>query len=133
MTDEKKTKKVERTLEQQAILDNIIACLKYKKIDQKDLCEYLGKSGQLFTGWNSRNTNSFMKYLPEIATFLDITVDDLLGKRVVSEASALEEKLLHYFSLCDMDGQLRIIQAAMNEFDRTVKEKTDSEAETEAG
>ena len=62
-----------------------------------------------------------------------ITVDDLLGKRVVSEASALEEKLLHYFSLCDMDGQLRIIQAAMNEFDRTVKEKTDSEAETEAG
>ena len=133
MSDEKKTKKVERTLEQQAILDNIIACLKYKKIDQKDLCEYLGKSGQLFNGWNSRITNSFMKYLPEIATFLDITVDDLLGKRVVSEASALEEKLLHYFSLCDMDGQLRIIQAAMNEFDRTVKEKTDSEAETEAG
>lgn len=41
MSDEKKTKKVERTLEQQAILDNIIACLKYKKIDQKTYANIL--------------------------------------------------------------------------------------------
>lgn len=56
MSDEKKTKKVERTLEQQAILDNIIACLKYKKIDQKDLCEYLGKSGRHWTQIRTRSS-----------------------------------------------------------------------------
>lgn len=41
MSDEKKTKKVERTLEQQAILDNIIACLKYKKLTKKTYANIL--------------------------------------------------------------------------------------------
>lgn len=30
-----------RSVKEQAILDNIIACMEYKKLTQKDLCEYL--------------------------------------------------------------------------------------------
>lgn len=122
----------ERTIEEQAILDNIIACMAYKKLDQKDLCDYLNVSQQMFTNWKNKSSDSYLKRLPKIAMFLDITVNDLMGKTVISEASMLEERLLQYFTLCDVDGQLRIIQFAMNEFDRTQKEKTESE-ETDSG
>lgn len=126
-------KKVNRTLEEQAILDNIIACLDYKNIEQKDLCEYLGFSSQMFTNWKNKSSNSYLKRLTKIAEFLDISVDHLLGKVRVSEASELEERLLRYFSFCDAEGKLRIIQCAMNEFDRTAKEKTDSTGESAIG
>lgn len=124
---------VTRTVEEQAILDNIIACLNYKKIDQKELCEYLGGNPQMFTNWKNKSSNSYLKKLPKIAEFLDITVDHLMGKVIISKASEMEEKLLQYFSMCDADGQLRIIQLAMNEFERTVREKTGSQGETAVG
>lgn len=126
-------KKVNRTPEEQAILDNIVACLEYKEIEQKDLCEYLNVSSQMFTNWKNKSSNSYLKRLTKIAEFLDISVDHLLGKVNVSEASELEERLLRYFSFCDAEGKLRIIQCAMNEFDRTAKEKTDSTEKSAIG
>ncbi len=119
-----------RSNEEQAVLDNIIACMNYKEIDQKELCDYLGVNPQMFTNWKNKSSNSYMKRLGKIAEFLDITVDHLLGKVNISQASELEEKLLRFFSFCDTEGKLRIIQCAMNEFDRTTKEKTDSTEET---
>ena len=74
-----------------------------------------------------------MRYLPQIAEFLDISVDHLMGKVVISEASELEERLLKYFSFCDADRKLRIIQFAMNQFDEMAKEKTDSQDESAVG
>lgn len=118
-----------RSNEEQAILDNIVACMNYKKIDQKELCDYLGVNPQMFTNWKNKSSNSYMKRLSKIAEFLDISVDHLLGKVTISQASEMEEKLLRYFSFCDTEGKLRIIQCAMNEFDRTTKEKTDSTEE----
>ena len=114
-----------RTVEEQAILDNIIACLNHKGCDQKELCQYLGKSTQIFTNWKNKDNNSYMKYLPQIAEFFGVTVDHLMGKVVISQQSELEERLLKYFSLCDADRKLRIIQYAMNLFDEMEKEKTD--------
>lgn len=116
-----------RTVEEQTILDNIIACMNCKNFDQKDLCEYLEVNPQMFTNWKNGHSNSYMRRLPKIAEFFDITVDDLMGKTVISEGSLYEDKLLRYFSLCDAEGKLRVIQCAMNEFDRTQKEKTEVE------
>lgn len=112
-----------RTVEEQAILDSIIACMSYKNLDQKDLCEYLGVNPQMFTNWKNGHSNSYMRRLPKIAEYLDVNVNDLMGKTVLPEISIYEEKLLQYFSMCDADGKIRIIQFAMNEFDRTQKEK----------
>ena len=98
-------KTVNRTPEEQAILDNIVACLNYKKIEQKDLCEYLGFSSQMFTNWKNKSSNSYLKRLTKIAEFLDISVDHLLGKVSISGASELEERLLRYFSFCDAEGK----------------------------
>lgn len=122
-----------RTAEEQTILDNIIACLNYKGIDQKDLCIYIGVKPQAFTNWKNKNNNSYIKHLTKIAEFLDVSVDHLMGKVVISEASELEERLLKYFSMCDAEGKLRIIQFAMNEFDRTIKEKTDTSEDSIVG
>lgn len=116
-----------RTVEEQTILDNIIACMNSKNFDQKDLCEYLGVNPQMFTNWKNGHSNSYMRRLPKIAEFFDITIDDLMGKTIISEGSLYEDKLLRYFSLCDAEGKLRVIQCAMNEFDRTQKEKTEIE------
>lgn len=116
-----------RTVEEQTILDNIIACMNCKNFDQKDLCEYLSVNPQMFTNWKNGHSNSYMRRLPKIAEFFDITVDDLMGKTIISEGSLYEDKLLRYFSLCDAEGKLRVIQCAMNEFDRTQKEKTEVE------
>ena len=43
-----------------------------------------------------------------------------------TEIPDMETTLLYFFSNCDTKGQYRIIQVAMNEFDRTAKEKTDT-------
>lgn len=118
-----------RTVEEQAILDSIIACMSYKNLDQKDLCEYLGVNPQMFTNWKNGHSNSYMRRLPKIAEYLDVSVNDLMGKTALPEISIYEEKLLQYFSMCDADGKIRIIQFAMNEFDRTQKEKN-PDAET---
>ena len=122
-----------RTVEEQTILDNIIACMNCKNFDQKDLCKYLDVNPQMFTNWKNGHSNSYMRRLPKIAEFFDITVDDLMGKTVISEGSLYEDKLLRYFSLCDAEGKLRVIQCAMNEFDRTQKEKTEVEEPVAVG
>ena len=46
---------------------------------------------------------------------------------MIPENTVYEKKLLKYFSMCDGEGKLRIIQLAMNEFDRTQKEKKENQ------
>lgn len=62
-----------------SVLDNIICELQNKKIKQKDLTDYLGITKNAFTDWKSGRIKSYMKYLPQIAEFLGVTVDYLLN------------------------------------------------------
>ena len=55
-------------------LNKILSMMKEKKVSQKELCEYLGVSKQ------SGNNTSYIKYLPQIAEFLNCSVDYLLGR-----------------------------------------------------
>lgn len=57
----------------------ISVLLKKQNKTQKQLCEHLGLSKQTFTEWNAGRTNSYMKYLPEIADYLNVTVDTLIN------------------------------------------------------
>lgn len=72
-----------RSVKEQAILDNIIACMEYKKLTQKDLCEYLNVNQQMFTNWKNGYSNSYLKRVHKIAEFLDVSVDHLMGKVVI--------------------------------------------------
>lgn len=57
----------------------ISVLLKKQSFTQKQLCEYLGLRKQTFSEWNAGRSNSYQKYLPEIAKFFNITVDELIN------------------------------------------------------
>lgn len=61
-------------------LDKIQELLKKRNKKQKDLTDYLGITKNAFTDWKSGRINSYMKYLPQIAEFLNCSVDYLLGR-----------------------------------------------------
>ena len=61
------------------ILNNIIDELKKQKMKQKDLTDYLGLTKNAFTDWKGGKSESYKKYLPQIAEFLNVSVDYLLS------------------------------------------------------
>lgn len=60
-------------------LNKISELLKERKISQSELCSFLGIKKNAYTNWKSGHTSSYKKYLPQIAAFLDVSVDYLLG------------------------------------------------------
>ena len=62
------------------VLNNIIRLLKDYNLKQNELTNYLGLSKNIFTDWKSGRNTSYMKHLPKIAEFFDVSVDYILGK-----------------------------------------------------
>lgn len=62
------------------VLTRILTLLDEKQIQQKELSNHLGLSKCAMTGWKNGNNTSYKKYLPEIAEFLGVSTDYLLGK-----------------------------------------------------
>ena len=83
------------------VLTRILMLLDEKHIQQKELSSYLGLSKCAITGWKNGNNNSYMKHLPKIAEFFDVSVDYLLGKEKRSDNDftyALYDELAHDLS-----------------------------------
>ena len=80
--------------ENMSILNRISALLKDRGLQQKVLCEHIGLKAQAYTNWKNGSNDSYMKYLPEIAAFFDVSVDYLLGTPTPTEASLLPPDLL---------------------------------------
>jgi transcriptional regulator with XRE-family HTH domain len=59
--------------------DRIQSFLEIKNKSQKELCDFLGVSQSVFSGWKAGRIKSYEKYLPQIAEFLGVTVNDLIG------------------------------------------------------
>lgn len=77
-----------------SVYDNIITEMQKQNKSQKELTDYLKVSKSTFTDWKSGKSKSFMKYLPEIADFLDVSVDYLLGKTYKKNKTTPEEQPL---------------------------------------
>ncbi len=60
------------------ILNKIIELLKEQGKTQRQLCDHLGLKQQAFTNWKNGHTDSWKKYLPQIAEYLGVSVDFLL-------------------------------------------------------
>lgn len=75
-------------------LDKIIELLEKQNRQQKELTDYLGVEKSTFSAWKNGKSASYKKYLPEIAKFFSITVDELIGNSV--DRGGLDEA---YFSL----------------------------------
>lgn len=59
--------------------DAVLVILKKKNFTQRNLSDYLGVSEQAVASWKSGRNQAWRKYLPQIAEFLGVTVDELLG------------------------------------------------------
>lgn len=71
-------------------LDKITTLLTEQNKSQKALTDYLGLKKNAFTNWKSGHTTSYTKYLPQIAEFLDVSVDYLVGKTDKKNKTAQE-------------------------------------------
>lgn len=61
-------------------LDKILELIKKNNIKQKDLTDYLGISKNAFTNWKCGFSQSYNRYLPQIAEFFNVSVDYLVGR-----------------------------------------------------
>ena len=84
-------------------LNKIQELLKSQGKKQKDLTDYLGLTKNAFSNWKSGDNSSYMKYLPQIADFLNVSVDFLLGKEnsPLSNESGLSESQREIIALFD--------------------------------
>ena len=76
--------------------------LKENSVKQKDLTDYLSVSHNVFTEWKAGRNSSYMKHLPKIAEFFNVSVDYLLGKETPTTENnftyALYNELAHDLS-----------------------------------
>ena len=84
------------------VLQRIIQLLKENNKKQIDLTDHLGVSKNAFTNWKIGDNSSYMKHLPKIAEFFNVSVDYLLGKETpISDNNftyALYNELAHDLS-----------------------------------
>lgn len=65
--------------------DKIDLVLKKKQIKQIDLTNFLGVSKAIYSSWKSGRTDSYYKFIPQIAKFLNVSTDYLLlGEEAIS-------------------------------------------------
>lgn len=62
-----------------SVLYNISKLLSENNLTQKDLSDHLGISKNAMTDWKSGRIKSYTKYLPQIADYLGVSVDQLLN------------------------------------------------------
>lgn len=102
-------------------LTRILAEMKAQGVSTRDICDYLGLNIQAFTSWKSGKNSSYMKHLPQIAEYLDVSVDYLLGKTPSPEREDIPEDekrlrdLLSQMSEEQLQTALKIISAIAEE------------------
>lgn len=62
--------------------------LKKLHMTQKSLTDHLGLAQTAFTDWKAGKSRSYEKYLPQIADFLAVDVNYLLGRTAIKNAPA---------------------------------------------
>ena len=60
-------------------LENIIRIAKEKHISQVEICSKLGLAKAQFSNWKKDRSESYLKYVPQIADILGVTILDIYG------------------------------------------------------
>jgi transcriptional regulator with XRE-family HTH domain len=95
--------------------------MKEQRVSQQEICQYLNLTKQTFSDWKSGKSESYLKYLPQIAEYLDVSVDYLLGKTPSPERENIPEdekrlrELLSQMSEEQLQTALKIISAIAEE------------------
>lgn len=97
--------------------ENLKRLRKEKELTQETLAEFLGISFQAVSKWERGETYPDITMLPAIASFFNVTVDDLLG---VDKAQK-EEKINEYLKLYD-EMKLKDLSLTFEKYKDAVKE-----------
>lgn len=95
--------------------------MKEQRVSQQEICQYLNLTKQTFSEWKAGRSESYLKYLPQIAEYLDVSVDYLLGKTPSPEREDIPEDekrlrdLLSQMSEEQLKTALKIISAIAEE------------------
>lgn len=98
-----------------------------RNINDRELKEACQISQNSITNWR-KGMKPQAAMVDKLAAYFDVSRDYLLGiddikKDILSILDSPQEsfikRLLYYYDQCDNDGKLRIIQVAMNEYDRS--------------
>ena len=97
--------------------ENLKRLRKEKELTQETLADFLGVSFQTISKWERGETYPDITMLPVIASFFNVTVDELLGVNKVRK----EEKINEYIKLYD-EMKLNDLILTYNKFGNAVKE-----------
>lgn len=103
------------------VILTISRLLKEQGKKQKDLTDFLGIGENRFTDWKSGRITSWNKYVPQIAEFLGVSTDYLLGISdeepcIADNGEVLTEQektLIQIFRETTEEGRLEMIAAIM--------------------
>ena len=97
--------------------ENLKRLRKEKELTQETLADFLGVSFQTISKWERGETYPDITTLPTIASFFNVTIDDLLG---VDKAQK-EQKINKYFELYDT-MKLKDLSLTYQTYQKAVKE-----------
>lgn len=101
------------------ISDNLKELRKKKNNTQEDLAEFLTVSINAVSKWERGECYPDIEFLPKIASYYDVSVDDLLGVGEIRKRERIneyEEKALHFDNTGDMESKLVLWREAQKEF-----------------
>lgn len=85
-------------------INKIIRLLEDKGFTQKDLTDYLAIDKSTFSQWKNGKSQSYNKYLPEIAQFLGVSVDYIVRDSISFDFSPHEDDdYMLKCPICDYD------------------------------
>lgn len=87
--------------------------LKQKGKKQSDLTAYIGIHKNNFTDWKAGRSNSYLKYISQIAEYLEVSTDYLLGNEQKEKSlSPIDDKLLDIFNSLSKEGKVKLLEHA---------------------
>ena len=75
-------------------VNRILSQINEKGCGQAGLAAHLGIRKQAITEWKNGTTNSYEKYLSQMATFFDVSTDYLLGNTDIKKPEQYNKELL---------------------------------------
>ena len=91
-------------------IDKIIELLKARGYSQKALTDYLGIRKNIFSQWKNGTTESYRKYLEQIAEFLGVSVGELIGsENVKSEPIYLDDETRELLDALRLRPEMRTL------------------------
>ena len=118
--------------------DKIDLILKQKKIRQIDLTNFLGVSKAIYSSWKSGRTDSYYKFIPQIAKFLNVSTDFLFfGEETHSNLTEDEKRLLAAYRDQSEEGKKMVrklldIEEPANRIIDDLKESTSADIGSES-